>query len=212
MRIKVFATLVDYVNEHGEKLDSGEGAAQANLAFAPVCPKGEYCPEGSEENKKFWEATPSGLLELSIANIAAVPKGLKQGDEFYIDITPCGQEVPVKEEPETQVESHDCVGVDLSEDLLDDYAKTLGNTSVDKAKDNVKDLEVFGNGDMFKLLSKASSQREGWMKSTKAMDIPGVGVLVQVTTQQDGEVAEALAFVPGAKIAGDGEERTLAKR
>ena len=35
----------------------------------------------------------------------------------------------------------------------------------------VKSFSV-GNGDMFKLLCKASSQKEGWMKSTKAMEIP----------------------------------------
>ena len=83
--------------------------------------------------------------------------------------------------------------------------KTLGNTDISQAKVNVPDLEVFGNGDMFKLISKASSQKEGWMKSTKACEIPGVGSLVQVTTQQrnnDGSnsVAEAVTFAPGVKI------------
>lgn len=83
--------------------------------------------------------------------------------------------------------------------------KTLTNTTASQAKDNLPDLEVWGNGDMFKLLSKASSQAEGWMKSTKAMEIDGSGCLVQVTTQQrnpDGTyaVAEALTFVPGAAI------------
>lgn len=91
--------------------------------------------------------------------------------------------------------------------------KTYGNTNINKAKDNVSDLQVYGDGDMFKLLAKASSQIEGWMKSTKAMAIPGVGVLVQVTTQQDGQVAEALAFVPGARIVEDSHSngRRLAK-
>lgn len=84
--------------------------------------------------------------------------------------------------------------------------KTLGNTDVNGARKNVPDIQVFGNGDMFQLLCKASSQAEGWMKSTKAMEIPEVGCVVQVTTQQrnpDGSyaVAEALTFVPGAEIA-----------
>ena len=83
--------------------------------------------------------------------------------------------------------------------------KTLGNTDVNAAKKNVADLVIYGNGDMFKLLCKASSQQEGWMKSTKAMHIPEVGCVVQVTTQQqniDGSyaVAEAVTFVPGVKI------------
>jgi len=68
----------------------------------------------------------------------------------------------------------------------------------------VKDIVVFGDCDLFQLLSKASSDKEGWMKSTKAMETP-VGCLVRVTTQQrnpDGSyaVAEALTFVPGVKI------------
>ena len=83
--------------------------------------------------------------------------------------------------------------------------KTLHNTDVNGAKKNVPDIVVFGDGDMFKLLSKASSEREGWMKSTKAMEIPGVGCVIQVTTQQrnpDGSyaVAEAATFVPGVML------------
>ncbi len=82
--------------------------------------------------------------------------------------------------------------------------KTLGNTDVNGARKNVPDIVVFGNGDLFKLISKASSQKEGWMKSTKAMQV-GMGCLVQVTTQQkniDGTyaVAEALAFAPNTAI------------
>lgn len=84
---------------------------------------------------------------------------------------------------------------------MSQQVKTLGNTTASKAKDNIKDLVVFGDGDMFKLLSKASSKKEGWMKSTKAMEIPKIGVVIQVTTQQGGQVAEALVFVPGAQVA-----------
>ncbi|AIM40770.1 hypothetical protein PR08_gp13 [Idiomarinaceae phage Phi1M2-2] len=85
--------------------------------------------------------------------------------------------------------------------------KTLHNSDVSGARKNVKDIKVVGNGDMFKLLCKASSENEGWMKSTKAMQING-GCLVQVTTQQrnpDGSyaVAEALSFVPNATIEED---------
>ena len=32
------------------------------------------------------------------------------------------------------------------------------------------------------------------------MEIPGVGCLVQVTTQMEDEIAEAVIFVPGVKI------------
>ena len=83
--------------------------------------------------------------------------------------------------------------------------KTLHNTTVSQAKDNVSDLVIWGDGDMFQLLCKASSEDEGWMKSTKAMEIKGVGCVVQVTTQQRNKdrsysVAEALTWVPGVKI------------
>ena len=96
-------------------------------------------------------------------------------------------------------------------------SKTLHNTDVNGAHKNVPDITVFGNGDLFKLLSKASSEKEGWMKSTKVMEIPGVGCVVQVTTQQrnpDGSysVAEAVTFVPGVVLAeNDAGYRYLAK-
>ena len=51
--------------------------------------------------------------------------------------------------------------------------------------------------------------KEGWMKSTKAMET-GDGCVVQVTTQQrnpDGSyaIAEALVFVPDTEICIDNE-------
>ena len=78
--------------------------------------------------------------------------------------------------------------------------KTLHNSTVSKAKENVSDLVVYGNGDTFQLICKASSKKEGWMKSTKAMEIRGSGCVVQVTTQQGESVAEALVFVPGVFV------------
>ena len=85
--------------------------------------------------------------------------------------------------------------------------KTLHNSDVSGARKNVKDIKIVGNGDMFRLLCKASSENEGWMKSTKACEVPG-GCIIQVTTQQrnpDGSysIAEALSFVPCVKIADD---------
>ena len=94
--------------------------------------------------------------------------------------------------------------------------KTLHNSDISGAKKNVPDIVVYGNGDLFKLLSKASSQREGWMKSTKVMEIPHVGCLVQVTTQQRNPdssyaVAEALQFVPGVVLLENAAGRCLIK-
>ena len=84
-------------------------------------------------------------------------------------------------------------------------AKSLHNTTANGAKKNVKDIVFWGDGDTFRLISKASSEAEGWMKSAKAMPA-GNSVVVQVTTQQrnpDGSysVAEALTTVPDAIIA-----------
>ena len=79
--------------------------------------------------------------------------------------------------------------------------KTLHNSDASGAKRNVKDIKFFGNGDTFQLISKASSASEGWMKSTKAMQIDGVGCVIQVSTQQGGNVAEALVFAPGVYVA-----------
>jgi hypothetical protein len=85
--------------------------------------------------------------------------------------------------------------------------KTLDNASAEEAKKKVSDIKIVGDGDLFKVLSKASSTEQGWMKSTKAMSTEN-GVVVQVTTQQknpDGSwaVAEALTFVPDVFIGPD---------
>ena len=85
--------------------------------------------------------------------------------------------------------------------------KTLHNSEVSGARVNVKDIKIVGNGDAFQLLFKASSQEEGWMKSTKAMQC-GNDCIIQVTTQQknlDGSyaVAEALTTVSDVRIVQD---------
>lgn len=91
--------------------------------------------------------------------------------------------------------------------------KTLNISEIKGAKENIKDIEVYGNGDTFRLLCKASSKQEGWMKSTKVCNV-GPDCIVQVTTQQkniDGSysVAEALTYVPNANINIETNPRTL---
>lgn len=81
--------------------------------------------------------------------------------------------------------------------------KDLNVVSVEDLKQKVSDVEVFGNGNLFQLISKASSKSQGWMKSTKAMEIEGVGCVLQITTQQDKNVAEAIQFIPNVKIGVD---------
>jgi hypothetical protein len=91
--------------------------------------------------------------------------------------------------------------------------KDLAITEVRGAKANISDLQVYGDGDTFALLCKASSQSQGWMKSTKVCNVEA-GCIVQVTTQQrnpDGSysVAEALTYVPGMNIDKESNPRRL---
>lgn len=81
--------------------------------------------------------------------------------------------------------------------------KDLTVTSIADAQIKVPDIQVVGNGDSWQLLCKASSKDGGWMKSTKAMEIKGYGVVLQVSTQQGEQVAEALVTIPNVKIVPD---------
>lgn len=91
--------------------------------------------------------------------------------------------------------------------------KSLNILDVNGAKKNIDDLEVYGDGDTFRLLCKASSKKEGWMKSTKVCNVQG-GCIVQVTTQQRNadftySISEALTFVPGNHIDIDADPRVI---
>lgn len=93
--------------------------------------------------------------------------------------------------------------------------KDMNISEVKQAKLNISDLKVYGDGDTFALLCKASSQSQGWMKSTKVCNLP-TGCIVQVTTQQrnpDGSysVAEALTYVPGIIMDKSSEPRKFIK-
>ncbi len=52
-----------------------------------------------------------------------------------------------------------------------------------EAKAAIADVRVTGNPDMWHLLAKASSQSEGWMRSTKALQV-GMNVILQVSERQ----------------------------
>ena len=77
--------------------------------------------------------------------------------------------------------------------------KDIRNRNTDEARSTTQDIKVMGNPDVWHLLCKASSQKQGWMKSTKVMELPN-GCLIQISTQQDNRVAEALAFIPDIKL------------
>lgn len=76
--------------------------------------------------------------------------------------------------------------------------------SIEESKNEIEDFKVVGKGEMSKLLWAISSEKEGWGKSARATEIKGVGCLVQVTTRQYDNIAEALIFVPAVKIVEDG--------
>jgi hypothetical protein len=81
--------------------------------------------------------------------------------------------------------------------------KTLDVENAADATAKINDTKAVGNVDAWQLLGKASSKNQGWMKSTKAYEISGVGCLVQVSTQQGDQVAEAVTFVPGVVVSLD---------
>ena len=81
--------------------------------------------------------------------------------------------------------------------------KTLDVKGQADLKLKIPDSKVIGNPDTFQLLCKASSEEEGWMRSTKAMEIERMGCVIQVTTQQGDNISDALIYIPGAKIVDD---------
>lgn len=79
--------------------------------------------------------------------------------------------------------------------------KTIDVVDAKSLAEKVSDVSVYSNcSSDWITLHKVSSKSEGWFKSTKALDLK-TGVLIQVTTQQGQNVAEALQFCPGVKIA-----------
>jgi hypothetical protein len=102
------------------------------------------------------------------------------------------------------------------------FEKTLGNSDINGAKKNAPDIVVFGDGDAWMLICKPSSQNEGWMKTTKAMKLEGLGVVIQSETQQrnqDGSysLSQSQSFVPGAVIIEkvdlvDGEDKVVERK
>jgi hypothetical protein len=62
--------------------DSYEPAELQNVTLSPV-----YGDDPSSENRKFWDASPSGKIELGILNKEAW-KNFELDKEYYVDFTP----------------------------------------------------------------------------------------------------------------------------
>jgi hypothetical protein len=148
----------------------------------------EMCFKNGEH---LWIQTREGQLKAVVGDY--IMRGIE--GEFY----PCGESIFNKTYDEfNEAEFHEFAHKQMP-------VKSLHNTTSNGARKNVKDIQFWGDGDTFKLISKASSENEGWMKSTKAMEINGIGCVVQTTTQQrnpDGSYAltDAVTFVPNCYI------------
>lgn len=59
-----------------------DGIVQTDVKLTPV-----YSAEPDSENKKFWDATPSGELVMRINN-PATADWFELGQEYYLDFTP----------------------------------------------------------------------------------------------------------------------------
>lgn len=68
----------------------------------------------------------------------------------------------------------------------------------------IERIEKFGSG-LWELLHKESSKADGWAETTKAMEIPGMGVIVKVTCscREEGSIralTNTTSFIAGAQI------------
>ena len=83
--------------------------------------------------------------------------------------------------------------------------KNLHNTSMSDVRSNTPDINITGNPGAWVCLCKASSKQDGWMKSTKGLEVPS-GVVLQTTTEFRNDVNEvtactdALVFVPNVSL------------
>jgi len=59
------------------------------IEFLPVLAKGKHTPEGSEENSRFWDATPSGDVKLTYKPGLDGTR-FEVGGYYYIDLLEAG--------------------------------------------------------------------------------------------------------------------------
>lgn len=78
--------LIAQKNSEGSKYEDGKwvSGVVTSLEFIPVGSSGK---DKGDENKKFWEATPSGLIRLDVVNPEAV-KEFELLKEYYVDFIP----------------------------------------------------------------------------------------------------------------------------
>ena len=82
--------------------------------------------------------------------------------------------------------------------------KKLFDPDFKTVEENLPDVELVGDGEVFQTLMTVSSEKEGWRGSVTAMQA-GAGCVVQTSTQQrnpDGSyaISQALTYVPGVRV------------
>lgn len=90
--------------------------------------------------------------------------------------------------------------------------RELNNTSLETARANVPDMLVHGDPNAWICIAKASSKAEGFMASTKVMNLPN-GALIESLRREYAEasgfpsvaVSVALAYVPDLNVHKEGD-------
>ena len=136
-------------------------------------------------------------VDNNLSNIEIEPNKLY----IIIDGEQISATLQYKEEKEVSIIDRDFNDEEFKKNHPDlkEQERPMGITNPEEAKAAVSDIIVVGDPNAWKVISKASSESQQWMKSTKGM-VTETGVLVQVTTKEKGQIAEALTFIPGARM------------
>lgn len=76
--------------------------------------------------------------------------------------------------------------------------RTVSNVDTESAK--ASGVSVHGDPDVWVCIAKAWNAAEGWMKSTKVLQVINAGCFLQVTTQQGDTVSESVTWAPGIEL------------
>jgi hypothetical protein len=85
VRAKFQCQSVTHLIGSKKNADTGqyEAAAMRSIKMTPVYGNGDP----NHENTKFWDASPSGQLELNVMNLGAAEM-FEAGKSYYLDFTP----------------------------------------------------------------------------------------------------------------------------
>lgn len=75
------------VTEHFSHFESPDGKLDSKVVTSTEVRLVPVQHKGSDENRSFWQATPSGELRMTITNPAAAMR-FEVGRTYYLDFTP----------------------------------------------------------------------------------------------------------------------------